>query len=210
MIVEHEGKNPRIDDSVTICPGAIISGDVTIGQDTVVLEGAVIKSEGAPVTIGRNCIIMEKAVIRGAGRHPCKLENYILVGPHAHVSGAHVKSNCFIATGATLFNGSVIGEGSLIAVNSIVHIECHCPPATFLPMGYIAIGKPAEIHSPAESPTVHKKISEIGFTKTVFGFDSSNMTNGEAVRELCQKYARALKAHKNDRIIKDFQFSKTL
>lgn len=197
MLIEHRGARPVIDDSATIAPGVIISGDVHIGPHTVVLSGAVITSQGAPVRIGERCVIMEQAVIRGAGSHVCIIGDYVLVGPHAHISGATVESQCFIATGAT------IEAGSVVAIHGIVHIATHCPPGTFVPIGHIAAGNPAHIHPPHEAPAVHKEVGAIGFTKLVFGFESDTLADGTAVKKLCEQYSRALSRHREDKIVED-------
>ena len=42
MLVEHLGQSPRIHPDAVIAPGAVVSGDVTIGADCQVLHGAVI------------------------------------------------------------------------------------------------------------------------------------------------------------------------
>lgn len=201
MIVEHRGAAPIIDSSATIAASAIVSGDVAVGPGTVVLAGAVITSEGAPVRIGERCVLMENAVVRGAGIHPCAIGDHVLVGPHVHISGARIGRCCFIATGATLLNGCVIGEGSVVGIHAVVHIATHCLPSTFIPIGHIAVGSPAKIHPPQEAPAVHAQISALGFTRIVFGFDSSSMTNLEATRELCDRYTLALGRHRNDQII---------
>ena len=69
MIIEHRGAVPRIHRTAWIVPNAVISGDVEVGEETRVLYGAVLTSEGAPVKVGARCVIMEHAVIRG-GREP--------------------------------------------------------------------------------------------------------------------------------------------
>jgi carbonic anhydrase/acetyltransferase-like protein (isoleucine patch superfamily) len=201
MIIEHKGKRPSIDSTASIAPSAVISGDVVIGPYTCVLAGAVLTSEGAPLRIGSRCVIMEHAVIRGAGIHDCTILDHVLVGPHSHISGALVESCCFIATGATILNGAVIGEGSVIAINAIVHIGTHCPAATFVPLGHIAYGDPAKTYPVEKAPEVHAQIAEIGFTNIVFGFDSSQMTDKDATRQLCDRYTAALRSHSNDRVL---------
>ena len=99
MRIEHVGQRPMIDPSVVVAPTAVISGDVRVGAGTVVLAGAIITSQGAPVRLGQHCIVMEHAVIRGAGKYPCRLGNHVLVGPHAHIAGATVHGRAFLATG---------------------------------------------------------------------------------------------------------------
>jgi carbonic anhydrase/acetyltransferase-like protein (isoleucine patch superfamily) len=55
MLLEHDGKRPRIHESAYVAPTAVVCGDVTIGENCRVLFGAVIVSEGGPVTIGSHC-----------------------------------------------------------------------------------------------------------------------------------------------------------
>jgi len=201
MIIEHKGKRPSIDPTASIAPSAVISGDVVIGPYTCVLAGAVLTSEGAPLRIGSRCVIMEHAVIRAAGIHECTIGDYVLVGPHTHISGASVEPCCFIATGATVLNGAVIGEGSVIAINAIVHIGTHCPASSFVPLGHIAYGDPAKTYPIERATEVHTQIAAVGFTDIVFGFDSSQMPNGEATRQLCERYTAALQSHTDDRVL---------
>src|SRR3989442_1168529 len=89
MLVEHRGRGPRIDASAWIAPTAVLSGDVVVGHGVRILYGAVLTAEGRqPLTVGRECVIMEQAVLRAAGRWPLELGDHVLVGPHAHLSGA--------------------------------------------------------------------------------------------------------------------------
>ena len=112
MLLEHQGKRPHIHETAYIAPTATVCGDVTIGAESRVLFGAVLVAEGGPVTIGGHCIIMEQAVLRGTARHPVRLANHVLVGPHAHLSGCTVEDSVFIATGACVFNGARLGVRS--------------------------------------------------------------------------------------------------
>lgn len=201
MLVRHRDRSPSIDPRAMIAPGAIISGDVRIGPDVCVLAGAVITSEGAPVTIGASTIIMEQAVVRGAGAHACTIGDHVMIGPHAHISGATVGSASFIATGAAIFNGAAVEEECLVAINGIVHIAATCPRGTVVPMGHIAVGSPARIYAPHEAPQALAEIGRLGFTRIVFGFDSASMTNGDATRALCERYLRALRQHADDEVL---------
>jgi len=82
MLLEHKGKRPHIHESAYIAPTATVCGDVTIGAESCVLFGAVLVAEGGPVAIGEHCVVMEQAVLRGTARHPVRVGNHVLVGPH--------------------------------------------------------------------------------------------------------------------------------
>ena len=106
MLVEHAGKRPQIDPSAWIAPDATICGDVAIGAGSRVLHGArMIGESGGSIRIGRYCIIMENAVVRSSPRHACSIGDYCLVGPNAHVTGAQLEDEVFIATSAAIFHG---------------------------------------------------------------------------------------------------------
>ena len=98
MLLEHKGKRPHIHESAYIAPTATVCGDVTIGAESCVLFGAVLVAEGGPVAIGEHCVVMEQAVLRGTARHPVRVGNHVLVGPHAHLSGCTVADSVFVAT----------------------------------------------------------------------------------------------------------------
>jgi carbonic anhydrase/acetyltransferase-like protein (isoleucine patch superfamily) len=46
MLIEHDGKCPRIAASAYIAPTAVVCGDVTIGEDSRILFNAVVAAEG--------------------------------------------------------------------------------------------------------------------------------------------------------------------
>jgi carbonic anhydrase/acetyltransferase-like protein (isoleucine patch superfamily) len=201
MRIAHVGQQPVIDPTAVVAPTAILSGDVQIGAGTVVLAGAIVTAQGAPVRIGQHCIVMEHAVVRGAGKYPCTLGNHVLVGPQAHISGATIHGRAFIATGASIFNGAVLEEGVVVAINAVVHIATRCLAGTGVPMGHIAFGDPATVYAPHEAPAVHAQLAALGFTKAVFGLDAQRLADADTIEQLCARYAKALSAHRDDHIL---------
>ncbi len=201
MILERGGVRPAIDETANVSPMAVVAGDVRIGPHTVVLPGAVISSEGAPVRIGGRCVIMENAVIRGAGVHNCTLGDHVLVAPHTHISGAVVGRCCFIATGASLLNGAVVEEGSLVDVQAVVHLGSHVPPGTRVPMSHVAMGNPAKIYPPDALGDEPALMNFSRFARNVFGVDATRLSDAETTREICKRYSSALARHAHDRVV---------
>lgn len=200
MLVEHVGKRPRIDPTATVAPNAVICGDVTIGADTCVLFGAVITAESGPVTIGRRCIVMEQAVIRGVKNHPVHLADDILIGPHAHLTGCTIEDEVFIATGSAIFNGAHIGAGSTVRINGVVHVNTVLPARSSMPIGWIALGNPAELYSPSDRDAVGAKLTALKFSRTVFDIDRPD-PSAPVMRELALRYTKALARHADDRLL---------
>lgn len=200
MLLEHQGKRPRIHESAYVAPTATICGDVSIGENSRVLFGAVITAEGGPVEIGAFCIVMENAVIRGTRPHPVRLGDHILVGPRAYLSGCTVENNVFLATGATIFNGAQIGERAEVRVNGVVHLRTMLSPGTTVPIGWIAVGDPPVILPPKDHEGIWAVQEPLNFPRTVFGLERAPA--GETIMpEMTRRYAAALARHRDDVII---------
>ena len=150
MLLEHRGKRPKIHESAYVAPNATLCGEVTVGENSRIMFGAVLTAEDGPVEVGANCVVMENAVVRATKRHPTSIGNNCLVGPRAHLVGCRVGDNAFLATGATVFNGAVVGEGAEVRVNGTVHLNTVLPPDAVVPIGWVVVGDPAESLPPGE------------------------------------------------------------
>lgn len=202
MLMEHAGERPRVAPSAYVAPTATLCGDVTIGEGVRVLFGAVVVAEGGPVTIGAECIIMEHAVIRGVARHPTRLGDHILVGPHAHLTGCIVDDDVFIATGAAVFNGAHLGARAEVRVNGVVHLRTALPPDATAPIGWVAVGDPAEIVPPADHARIWALMEPLHFPRTVFGLERP-AEGISLMPSVTRRYGRALGRHQDDRPVSD-------
>jgi carbonic anhydrase/acetyltransferase-like protein (isoleucine patch superfamily) len=201
MIVKHAGAQPTIDPTAWVAPNAVVSGDVTIGPGTRVLYGAVLTSEGAPLRVGSGCVVMEQAVLRAAGRFPLRLGDHVLVGPHAYLSGCTIGDRSFVATGTMVFNGAIVGAASTIAIGAKVHIGCELPDETRVPMGFIAVGRPAKVFAPDDAPLARDELAKLDFMRYVFGVDSDGRGRADVMDEAMTRYTRGLGAHLGDRVV---------
>ncbi len=197
MLIEHGGKTPRIHETAWIAPNATISGDVEIGANTRVLYGAVVTAEGGPIDIGEQCVIMENAVLRGTRKHPLHISDRVLVGPHAYLSGCSVDAECFLATGAAVFNGSRLGKRVEVRINGVVHLSTVLADDAVVPIGWVAVGDPAEVLPPDEHDAIWATQEPLDFPKQVFGVERGP----EMMAQVMARYTRALGEHRHDRII---------
>lgn len=200
MLLEHQGKSPQVHESAYIAPTATICGDVAIGENSRVLFGAVVTAEGGPVVIGAHCIVMENAVIRGTFRHPASIGDHVLVGPHAHLSGCTVEDSVFIATGASVFNGAQIKTRATVRINGVVHISTTLPEDAVVPIGWIAVGDPAEILAPKDHEKIWAVQGPLNFPRTVFGLERGP-TEESIMPGLTSRYTRALGKHREDKVL---------
>jgi carbonic anhydrase/acetyltransferase-like protein (isoleucine patch superfamily) len=198
VIIEHRGKQPRVDPSAYVAPTAVLCGDVRVGPDARVLFGAVVSGEDGHVEIGARCVVMENALVRGRKAHPVELGDDVLIGPHAHVNGSVIGSGAFIATGAALFPGSRIGRNAEVRINGVVHVNTVLDDEALVPIGWVAVGTPARIIAPWDHDEIWRVQQALDFPRTVYG-----LTRDATARERMEKQAEWYGAHRDDRIVEE-------
>jgi hypothetical protein len=113
-----------------------------------------------------------------------------------HLVGCQVGGNAFLATGATVFNGASVGDGAEVRVNGTVHLRTALPAEAVVPIGWVAVGEPAEVLAPGEHERIWELQEPLDFPGTVFGVERGPA--GTMMPELTRHYAAALGAHLED------------
>ena len=196
MILTHRGERPVVPESAYVAPSAVLCGAVTLGEQVRVLHGAVLTAEDGEIWIGDEAVIMENALVRGRSRHPVSVGKAVLVGPHAHLNGSTIEDEVFIATGASLFPGSVAGTGSELRISSVLHVNSNLAPGTIVPIGWIAVGNPAQLFPPDQHEALWRVQAELDFPGTVYGVPRST-----PMRTIMARQAEFFAAHRDDQII---------
>ena len=128
---------PSIHASAVVAPGAHVYGDVSIGPDSFVLFGAVVRAEIDRIVIGAETNIQDNAVLHCDEDIPCHVGDRVTIGHSAVVHGAVVGDRALIGIGAKVLNSSEMGEGAWIAAGSVLPEGKSVPPWT------LAVGAPA-------------------------------------------------------------------
>jgi carbonic anhydrase/acetyltransferase-like protein (isoleucine patch superfamily) len=194
MLLEHRGRRPVVPESAYVAPSAVLCGAVVLAEGSRILHGAVLTAENGEVRLGANSVVMENALVRGRADHPALLGDAVLVGPHAHVNGATVEDEVFIATGAALFPGSVAGAGAELRINSVLQVNSRLEPGAVLPIGWIAVGDPAQLFSPDRHEELWQIQRDLDFPGTVYG-----VPRGTPMRDIMSRQSAFYGAHLDDR-----------
>jgi carbonic anhydrase/acetyltransferase-like protein (isoleucine patch superfamily) len=196
MLIAHGSKHPEIAASAWVAPDATVCGDVIVGPGTRILYGARLIGEGGGrIRIGANCIIMENAVIRGSHRHPCTIGDHCLIGPNAHVAGAVLDDQVFVATGAAIFHGAHIGQGAEVRVHATVHLRTRLEPGATVPIGWVAVGDPASILPPDQHDRIWALQEPLNFPESVYGL---NRSTPDLMIEITRSLSETLGSHSGD------------
>ena len=197
MLIEHEGKRPTVAPSAYVAPTAVLCGDVSVGEDSRILFGAVLTAEAGRIEIGERCVVMEQALIRSRSEHPTHIGDHLLIGPHAHLNGATVHDEAFLATGVSVFPGAHIGRAAEVRINGVVHTNSVLAPDAVVPVGWIAAGDPALLFSPDRHEELWSVQRELDFPGTVFGLPREEAT----MRRVTERYAELFGLHRSDRLV---------
>ena len=82
MIRSVKGKTPQVHPTAFISEIAYIVGEVTIGENSSVWPGAVIRGDFGSISIGKNTAIEDNCVVHS---WDCIIGNNVLVGNDAYV-----------------------------------------------------------------------------------------------------------------------------
>lgn len=196
MLIEHRGRRPVVPASAYVAPTAVLCGAVTLGENSRILHGAVLSAEDGEVTIGSDVVVMENALVRGRRDHPVRIGDAVLIGPHAHVNGARVMDEAFLATGTSLFPGSVVGTKAEMRINSVLHVGSHLEADTVVPIGWVAVGAPARLFSPNQDDDIWRIQEQMDFPGVVYG-----VSRDTTMREVMARQVAFYGEHMNDRVV---------
>ncbi|HLG20585.1 MAG TPA: gamma carbonic anhydrase family protein [Bdellovibrionota bacterium] len=133
------GKRPKIDPTAFIVDNATIIGDVTIGPQSSVWFGAVVRGDVHWIKIGSRTNIQDNCVLHVTKDvWPLTLEDDVTIGHGVTLHGCHIKNRVLVGIGAILLDGVVVESDSMIAAGSLV------APGTVVPSGALMMGSPAK------------------------------------------------------------------
>ena len=132
-------KKPTIGRNVYLARGAVVVGDVTIGDHSSVWYNAVLRGDINRIVVGHHTNIQDNAVVHLADDYPCLVGNYVTVGHSAIVHACTIGDEVLIGMGAIILDGAVIGERSLIGANALVTQGKRIPPES------LVLGSPAKV-----------------------------------------------------------------
>lgn len=196
MLIRHRELVPAVDPQAYVSPSATLVGDVRVAAGARVLHGAVLTAEDGAVSIGEDSVVMENALVRGRGAHPALIGAAVMVGPHAHINGSTVADEAFIATGASLFPGSRIGAGAEIRINAVVQVNTVIEARAVVPIGWVAVGDPALILPAERHDEIWAVQRELDFVGTVYG-----VGRDVSMRDLMRLQSAFYGEHRNDTVI---------
>jgi len=129
----------QVHPSAFIAAGALVVGDVTLGQQASVWFNATLRGDVESISVGPRSNIQEGCILHADPGYRTVIGAGVTVGHGAVVHGAQVGDNCIVGIRAVLLNGSVVGENSIVGACALLTEGKVYPP------GSLILGAPARV-----------------------------------------------------------------
>jgi len=121
QIYAYKDKTPTIARSATLFDTAEITGDVTIGANSIVGSGVrIVGDSHGPVRIGANVQILENAVLHLLPDNELVLEDGVVIGPGAMIHGCRIGPGSVIEPAAIVCDNARLGANCLVKAGALV------------------------------------------------------------------------------------------
>jgi len=141
-LARHLGRTPDIAGAAFVAPNATILGDVTLGPQSSVWYGCVLRGDINAIAIGEGTNIQDGTIVHLADDSGVRVGNFTTVGHAAIVHACDIGDECLIGMGATILDGAKIGARCIVGANALVTQRFVAPP------GSMIFGAPAKIVRP--------------------------------------------------------------
>lgn len=130
---------PDIHETAFVHPDAVVIGSVTIGEESSIWPGAVLRGDDGTITIGARTSIQDGTVVHTTPMSPTVVGDDCVIGHVAHLEGCRIANGAQVSSGAVVLHNATVGTGAIVAANSVVLNN------TEVPEGALAVGAPVTI-----------------------------------------------------------------
>jgi carbonic anhydrase/acetyltransferase-like protein (isoleucine patch superfamily) len=130
---------PNVHPDAFVHPQATVIGDVTIGAESTIWPGAVLRGDYGTIVIGARTSVQDGTVIHAGPGFPTTVGDGCVIGHIAHIEGATLEDDCLVGSGSVVLHHVRVGSGATVGANAVVPDNVDIPPDA------LAIGVPAKI-----------------------------------------------------------------
>jgi carbonic anhydrase/acetyltransferase-like protein (isoleucine patch superfamily) len=130
---------PSIHQDAYVHPDAVVIGAVTIGANSSVWPGAVLRGDDGEIQIGQRTSIQDNCVLHTTTDRPTIVGDDCVVGHMVHLEACTIEPWSLIGNGSIVLHRVVVCSWAIVAANAVVLND------TIVPSGALAVGTPAVI-----------------------------------------------------------------
>jgi len=143
-------QQPSIDPAAYVHPDAVVIGSVTIGPESSIWPGAVLRGDEGEIVIGARTSIQDNCVLHTTIESPTRVGDRCVIGHLVHLEGCTIEDDALVGNAAMVLHRSIVRSWSVVAANSVVLYDVD------VPSGSVAVGSPAVIKQGRAQPQMIK------------------------------------------------------
>ena len=139
MVYSFKGFIPVVHPTAFIHPQAVVTGNVTIGEDVYIGPGAAIRGDWGGVVINNGCNVQENCTIHMFPGITVILEESAHIGHGAIIHGAHIGKNAMVGMNAVIMDNVILGESCIVGALAFLKADSKWPERSLI------VGNPAKV-----------------------------------------------------------------
>jgi carbonic anhydrase/acetyltransferase-like protein (isoleucine patch superfamily) len=117
----------------------VVIGNVTIGAESSIWPGVVLRGDHGTITIGAQTSIQDGTVVHCGPGFPTVVGDRCVVGHMVHLEGSVLEDDCLVGSGSVVLHHATIRSWGLVGANAVV------PNRMEVPTDSMALGIPAKL-----------------------------------------------------------------
>ncbi|WP_308220076.1 gamma carbonic anhydrase family protein [Nisaea acidiphila] len=137
LIRTLRGHTPIVDEPAFLAETAALIGDVTVGAESSIWYGAVLRGDDNPITVGRRSNIQDGTIVHVSSTgQGTVIGDEVSIGHAAIIHACTLEDRSFVGMGATVMDGAVVESGAMVAAGALV------APGKIVRAGQVWMGNP--------------------------------------------------------------------
>ncbi len=138
-LARYLGRKPDTARAAFVAANATVLGDVSLGPDSSVWYGCVLRGDINSIAIGEGTNIQDLTMVHLADDYTVRIGRYCTIGHSAIIHACEIGDECLVGMGATILDGAKIGDRCIVGANALVTQRFEAPP------GSMILGAPAKV-----------------------------------------------------------------
>lgn len=148
-IQSYLGIDPQFGAGAWVAPGAVVVGDVVVGEGSSVWYNAVVRGDVAPIRIGCRTNVQDLTMIHVTSGGPgTVIGDDVTIGHRAVLHACTIGNAVLVGMGAIVLDGVVVEDEAMIGAGALV------APGTRVTARSLWLGSPAKLVRPLRDAEV--------------------------------------------------------
>ena len=142
MVMKYKNYTPKLGKNSWVTETSSVIGDVTIGEDSAIWFGSVVRGDVHSIIIGDRTNIQDLSMIHTTHHktverdmtngNPTIIGDDVTIGHRVMLHGCTIEDACLIGMSVTILDGAVIGKESIVGASSLVTKGKKFPPQSLI------------------------------------------------------------------------------